>query len=136
MKKQTGIWIDTSKAIIVTLADGKVHMSEIKSEIENRVHHENEGDKGSFMGSRHINNERKFAERKKNQMDDFLKNVIEQIKKDDELFVFGPAAMKLKLKKVIEDDKNKLSAKLKSVETADSMTNNQVVAKVKEFFLK
>ena len=135
MKKQTGIWIDTSKAIIVTLSAGKESITEIESDIENRIYHEHEGDKGSFMGSRHINNEKKFTERKKHQLNNFLKNVSEQIKDSDELYVFGPAEIKLKLKHKIKSDE-KLCAKLKLVETADNMTLNQVVAKVKEFFIK
>lgn len=76
MKKKTGIWIDSSKAIIVTLSEGKENITEIKSDIENRIYHEKEGDQGSFMGSRHLNNEKKFEERKRRQVDSFLKNVI------------------------------------------------------------
>jgi hypothetical protein len=34
MKKQTGIWIDSTKAIIVTLQDGKEAVSEIQSDLE------------------------------------------------------------------------------------------------------
>jgi hypothetical protein len=37
MKKQTGIWIDSTKAIIVSLEDGKEAVTEIQSELENRV---------------------------------------------------------------------------------------------------
>lgn len=133
MKKQTGVWIDSSKAIIVTLSGGKENITEIKSDIENRIYHENEGDKGSFMGSRHINNEKKFEERKKHQVDSFLKNIVEQIKQDDELYIFGPAEIKLKLKTLIEKN-NQLLPKLKSVEASDSMTLNQVVAQVKNFY--
>ncbi len=133
MKKQTGIWIDGSKAIIVKLSDGKENITEIESDIETRIHHDKEGDKGSFMGDRHINNEKKFEERKKHQIDSFLKSVIEQIKNDDEFYVFGPADIKLKLKHSIENE-NKLASKLKTVEIADRMTNNQVVAKVKAFY--
>jgi hypothetical protein len=133
MKKQTGIWIDGSKAIIVKLLNGKESTIEIESEIENRVHHEGEGDKGTFNGMRHGNSEKKFDERKKHQIDTFLKNVMEQIKKDDELYVFGPAEIKLKLKTLIEDD-SQLSSKLKSIETSDSMTHNQIVAQVKDFY--
>lgn len=62
MKKQTGIWIDSSKALIVKISGGKENIIEIKSDIENRIYQEKEGDKGSFMGSRHINNEKKFEE--------------------------------------------------------------------------
>lgn len=134
MKKQTGIWIDGSKAIIVKLFDGKESTIEIDAEIENRVHHDGEGDKGSFMGSHHINNEKTFEERRRHQTDSFLKNVLEQIKQDDELYVFGPAEIKNILKQHIEKEKNGVGNKLKSVETADSMSLNQVVAQVKKFY--
>ena len=133
MKKQTGIWIDTSNAIIVTLIDGKENTTEIISGIDNSVHHNNEGDKDSFMGNGHLNNEKKFEEKKKHQTNDFLKNVINHIKKDDAFYVFGPAEMKLKLTNIIENNLE-LATKLKAVETTDSMTLNQVVAKVKLFY--
>jgi hypothetical protein len=135
MKNQLGIWIDTSKAIIVMLKDEKEQVKEIISDIENRVHHGIEGDKGSYAGSTHINHEKKFDERKKNQINDFMNTVFEEIKHSDEIYVFGPAEIKLKLKQRIESDE-KVSSKLKSVETADSMTLNQVVAQVKEFYSK
>ena len=61
--------------------------------------------------------------------------MFQEIKDADELYVFGPADMKLKLKQKIVND-TKFTTKLKKVEAADGMTNNQVVAKVKEFFTK
>ena len=134
MKKQTGIWIDTSKAIIVTFTDGKEHITEIESDIENRIYHEKEGDKGAIMGSHHLNNERTFDERKEHQFDHFLNDVLSHIKESDELYVFGPSETKIKLKQKIDDGKTIEDNKLKSVETADSMTLNQVVAKVKKFY--
>ena len=136
MKKQTGIWIDTSRAIIVSLHDGKDHMKEIESDIENSVYHEKEGDKGTFSGSNHHHgdNETKFEERKKNQMNQFLKDVIQQVKSADELFIFGPAETKTKLKQKILDKYPAEAVKLKSVETADHLTSNQIVAKVKQFY--
>jgi len=134
MKKQTGIWIDTSKAIIVTFTDGKEHITEIESDIENRIYHEKEGDKGAIMGSHHLNSERTFDERKEHQFDHFLNDVLSHIKESDELYVFGPSETKIKLKQKIADGKTIADNKLKSVETADSMTLNQVVAKVKKFY--
>ena len=132
MKRQTGIWIDSSKAIIVAFDEGREHITEIASNIENRVHHKNEGDQGTFMGERHINNEKKFDERKKHQFSAFLKTVLDKSKNADELYVFGPAEAKLKLKQLIDDEKK--AARLKSVEAADNMTVNQVVAKIKQFY--
>lgn len=133
MKNQAGIWIDSSKAIIVTLSAGKEHVIEITSGIENHMYYDKEGDKGTFKGSHHINNEKKFEERKKHLVDGFLKNVVEQIKENDELYVFGPSETKFRLKTFIEDT-NQLLGRLKSVETSDSMTLNQVVTKVKRFY--
>jgi stalled ribosome rescue protein Dom34 len=132
-KKQTGIWIDGSKAIIIELNDGKEVISEIESEIENSVHHNKEGDKGSFMGAHHINNEKKFEERRKNQTEQYLNKVVAQVKHSDELFIMGPAEIKTKLRGKVESDRS-LAPRLRAVETSEQMTMNQCVAKVKNFF--
>ena len=134
MKIQTGIWIDSSKAIIVTLDGGKEKISEIESDLENKMYHEKEGNKGTFSGSHHSNTENKFEERRKNETNHFLKNVLSQIKLTDELYIFGPAEAKIKLEQKINTDKSFDTSKLKMVETADSMTTNQIVAKVKKFY--
>jgi hypothetical protein len=135
MKRQTGIWIDSSKAIIVTLDDGKERINEIESDLENKIYHEKEGNKGTFSGSHHSNSENKFKERKKNETNNFLKNVLSQIKLADELYIFGPAETKIKLEQKINSDKSFDSSKLKLVETAESnLTTNQIVAKVKKFY--
>jgi|SRR5690606_8243305 len=133
MKKQAGIWIDSSKAIIVTLSEGNEHIMEIASDVENLMRYDKQGDKGVFMGNHHINNEKTFEERKKHLINAFLKNVVEQIKGNDELYVFGPSETKLRLQNFIENTSH-LFGNLKSIETADRMTPNQVVAKVKDFY--
>ncbi len=134
MKKQTGIWIDGSKAVIITFSKGSEFIIEIKSDIENRIYHNSEGDKGTFMGNRHINSEKRFSERRKQQTEQFLKSVVEEIEGTDELYIFGPAEMKTKLKKEIEGGDITLHNKLKAVETASNMTTNQMVAKVKKYY--
>ncbi|TDD78095.1 hypothetical protein [Flavobacterium caseinilyticum] len=135
MKRQTGIWIDTSKAIIVTLEGGKEEkISEIDSAIENSVYHDKEGNKGTFSGGHHGNSESKFENRKKEQIDFFIKEVLAYVKGADELFVFGPAETKIRLEKKIQDEKLFVN-KLKAVETADKMTVNEIVAKVKKFYV-
>lgn len=132
MKRQTGIWIDGARAVIIVLIDGKEQVSEIEANIENKVYHDHEGDGGAFMGSQHVSGEKRFDERKKNQLDQFLKKVIAEIKKEDEIYVFGPSAVKISLRQMIEDEG--MIEKLKAVDTADSMTKNQMIAKVKEAY--
>lgn len=135
MEKLVGIWIDTNKAIIVTLEGKKEEkIKEIESEVENRIYHNKESDKGTFSGNRHSDSETKFDNRIDEQIDNFLDAVLNHIKGSDSLYVFGPAEAKIKLEKRISDIKALDKIKLKAVETADSMTLNQVVAQVKEFY--
>jgi hypothetical protein len=134
MKKQTGIWIDSTKAIIVSLEGSKEAVTEVLSELENRVYHDKEGDKGSFFAGQHIDSQKSFDERKKHQINSYLKDVISSVNNADELYIFGPAETKPKLEKKINAEKSTISSKPKSIETADSMTSNQIVAKVKQFY--
>ena len=133
MKKQTGVWIDSSKAIIVKLENKQEDIIEVQSNIENRVHHKNTGNTGTFSGTRLNGNERKFDKKKLHQTANFLNDVKERIKNDDEIYLFGPASLKTKLKQSIQKDKQ-LAPKLRSTETTAALTTNQVVAKVKEFY--
>ena len=134
MKRQTGIWIDSSKAIIVSLDGKKESITEIDSDIENKSHHNREGNKGTFAGNHHSANETQLNNRKKEQTNYFMDSVIDYVKKSDELYVFGPAGAKTELKRRIQDEKIITPDKLKGVTTADKMTINQIVAKVRDFY--
>lgn len=134
MKKQTGIWIDSRKAIVVTLNNGKESVTEIESDLENRIYHDKEGDKGSFIGHQHIDSQNTFDERRKHEINNYFKEIIATVNDTDELYIFGPAETKTKLEHKINAEKSTLPSKLKLVETSDSMTSNQIVAKVKKFF--
>ena len=134
--RQTGIWIDTSKAILVTLHEGKENVRTVDSVIENSIYHDHGGNKGTFMGRQHVNDERKFEARRKHQMSDFLEEVLQQTKDSDELYVCGPAGMKTALSKMINGGKRTPTVTLKAVETADKMSLNKIVAKVKKFYLQ
>ena len=135
MEKQVGICIDTKKAIIVALEGQKEEkITEIDSEIENRIYHNEESNKGTFTGSHQSDSETKFDNRKKEQMDYYLKAIVNHIKKADYLYIFGPGKTKLKLEQKIRDEKSLDKIKLKAVETTDKMTLNEIVAQVKDFY--
>lgn len=133
MKNNMGVWIDGSKAVVVNLANDSI--VKVQADIDNNVHHGHEGDKGTFIGGgRHVNNEKTFDERRKHQTDQYIKNVISEIKTADRIYVFGPSEMKHHLKKEIESDRV-LGNKLSAVETSDKMTENQIIAAVKNHFI-
>jgi hypothetical protein len=123
MKRQTGIWIDSSKAIIICLDGKKESITEIDSDIENKTHHHKEGNRGT-----------QFENRIHEQTNHYMDAVIDYVKKSDELYVFGPAGAKTQLKKRILEEHLISPEKLIAVVTSDKMTVNQMVAKVKEFY--
>lgn len=134
MKTQTGIWIDGTKALVIAFNKGKETVREILSNIENHVHHpQHEGDRGTLMGTHHLSNEKKFQQRHLHQENKFMDQVITEIKNADEIFIMGLSGMKHKLHNRIEENKQ-IKDKLKGLASADHLTLNQCVAKVKEFY--
>jgi hypothetical protein len=132
MKNNLGVWIDGTKAVIVNLSKDSV--TEVIANIDSKTNHLTDGDKGDFLGAGHHNgNEKTIDERKNHQTQLFLNNVMTEIRGADGIYVFGPSEMKSHLKTQIESDK-KLSTVLKAVDSADKMTENQIVAAVKKQF--
>ncbi|MDN5203713.1 hypothetical protein QQ008_20150 [Fulvivirgaceae bacterium BMA10] len=133
MKKQLGIWIDTERAVLVALSDGHTSVETIFSDVERITRDEGEGKEFTRFGDQYLDLERKKERRLENQTKQFLDKVIAQLKSCDEFVIFGPAEKKTALKKLIAT-KPDIAQKLCGVQTADSMTDNQLVAWVKEYF--
>lgn len=129
-----GIWIDSQKAIIISVNDKESILKKVYSGITGK-------DKDQQItniyrsGDRSYPNERNMEERHSHEIKNYLEDVVNGLSIDqiDKLVVFGPAFMKTELKKVIDRNKE-VSTKLVAVETADSMTDNQTIAWVKDYF--
>lgn len=134
MKKQTGIWLDHEKATIVTLVGSGYKLNIIESGIITRDRVDGETRNYGRFGDQSLNHEKHKEKRINKQTSNFLRNLLSEIKDVDELVLFGPANMKKELEKHILDDTT-LAYKLKAVVSADSMTDNQMVAWVKKFYL-
>jgi hypothetical protein len=135
MKKQTGVWLDKEKAIIINLSEGKHTIKHIDSDFEGRERIPGEGKSFGRFGSQFLSMENKKKNRTKKQLAEYLKRIISAIKNADEIVLFGPAEMKTELEKLMLGD-HAFKSKLLGVKPADSMTENQLVAWVKDFFGK
>lgn len=132
MKNKVGVWIDLSKAIIVTIQGNKRDIVQIEG-VENRERIPGEGKSFTRFGNQFSNPEKQKENKLNHQVKTFLKSVEEQLMHCDALVIFGPANIKQELADLILDNKT-LVHKLKGVETADSMTDNQVAAWVDSYF--
>jgi hypothetical protein len=132
-KKQTGVWIDGKKAILVSLDQKGHNVQEIISHIEDSQHHEKQAEKGAFMGHQHLNHERTFEERKRHQVHSFLREVITSLDGVTDLYICGPSELKIHLKTEVEADRA-LDKTIRAIDACEQMTENQLVAKVRRFF--
>lgn len=132
--KLIGIWLDYEQANVISINDDNVDTQTIKSNIEH-FHPKGGSRSKTPWGPMENISESKYLYRKNQQSAEFFEEICKTITGDDELYIFGPAEAKLGLSKYL-DGSTKIRPFVRSVETADSMTINQKVAKVKSFFGK
>lgn len=133
-KKQTGVWIDNSEAIIVTLFDGGENVTEIKSDIENKIYQDDKTNIGTYSNNGKETHRHKFEQQNNHNLDHFLSDVMSQVKESDELFIFGPSETKSKLQRKIYDEHLIDYRKLIDVQTCTKMTPTEILANVREFY--
>jgi hypothetical protein len=131
--KQTGVWLDKDRALIVTIENSEENLKIIPSNIE---HYHVYGGSGTRFkgGPQDVVQDSKYLEREKHQLKAYFKEIVSTISNTDALLIFGPAETFEKFEKELNLNYKDLSTKIKAVKKADSMTNNQVISRVRKFF--
>jgi len=127
MKRRVGLWIDHRKAVIVMIKDEQEELKKISSNMEKHVRFSS-GD-GSEDGSSEDVRDRKFG----NHLNSYYDEVIAYIRDADSIQIFGPGEAKGELEKRIKHEG--LKAHMSAIETVDKMTDPQISAKVRKYFL-
>lgn len=129
----TGIWIDTRVADIITVTPEGETFKTVASNIITKER--SDGERGSVgrIGDQYMDSEKGKHQKLEEQTKMFLKHLIEELKNYESFVIFGPASMKIKLEKELQKHKD-LASKIDGVTTSDSMTQNQKVAWVREFY--
>lgn len=131
--KNLGIWLDKKNARIISLENEKEVMDTIVSEVEDYRIHGGSGTK--FKGGpQDVVQDSKYLEREKHQLKAYFKEIASKMKDAKAIVIFGPAQTKEKLRKELQENYKELNVKVKAVKSADSMTDNQMKAFVRDFF--
>ena len=133
MKKNIGIWIDTKQAVIIKLSNNGEAIKKIESNIETRERVEGEGKKFGRFGSQYLTYEKHRLNRKNEQTNQYFKNLLKEVQNCDAVVIFGPSKMKTLFAKEIQGNMQ-LSNKLVGVSNSDLITENQMVAWVKNHY--
>lgn len=126
MKKKVGLWIDHKKAVIFSLADEGAEIKRIPSELKNNVRFSSGVQKESVAD----HEDKRFT----GHLNNYYDEVLSYIRDAESILIFGPGEAKLELKKRLEN--MELHGHIVGIETVDKMTDNQIVAKVRQRFLK
>ena len=131
--KKVGIWIDKREAKVVSLEAGNERLETIVSDVED---YHPSGGSGTRLkgGPQDVVQDSKYLEREKHQFAEFFKDVIETITGADNIVIFGPAQTGEKLRHEMMEKHAQFKHKEIPVEKADSMTDNQIIAWVRNYY--
>jgi hypothetical protein len=133
MKKNIVICIDSKQAFIIKLSNHKHTIKTIESNIEFRERVEGESKKFGRFGGQYISYEKHRENNQMTQTSEFIKKLLKEITNFDSFVIFGPSKMKKILKKEIKNNML-LAPKLLGVFKSEQLTENQMVAWVKDYY--
>lgn len=125
MDKKVGLWLNRSKAVIVSIANNIEARSIITSDMANYVLY---SDVVPGDGSPEEARDRRFW----NHLNEYYDKIIAQIRDASEIQIFGPENAKYELQKRLESEG--LADHIVSVEDAGTLTDVQIATKVRERF--
>jgi hypothetical protein len=129
--KKAGIWIDSQKAMIIEPNDADIKI--IESGIVSRERFEGESEQEGRFALQFVNNEKVKKNRHQQQVKKFINTVIRETNDMDDVVIFGPSQMKVKLAKEIDKLPGR-TTRVTGVEAAQKLSDNQLIAWVKDYF--
>jgi hypothetical protein len=135
MEKFIGIWLDHKKAVLISISGNSEDKQVILSEVQSKRRIAGEGKQYTRMGNAFIDPEHHQEEKFRHQLDKYYQTISKYVQDASDILIFGPGEAKLELKKFLDKEKT-LEGKIRQVETADRLTENQIAARVREFAAK
>jgi hypothetical protein len=114
-------------------SEGWQEQSASTSQVTTKILESGVGAHPRYSGQEGGRGEKKYEQRRSEQLDRYYDDIISQLGLAEALLIFGPGEAKLELKERLSRSKA-LSECTVDIETADRLTEPQIVAKVKEHF--
>jgi len=119
-KKFAGIWLDSAKAVIIAQQPNESETYSVQDTVK--------GHESRSGGSEHSMNNAKQSKDLK-----YLKEVTTALLPYDEIVIFGPGQSQEQLQHHLQDQVQFNSKKI-TVDGSGQLTDNQAIAKVRDFF--
>jgi stalled ribosome rescue protein Dom34 len=128
MKSAAGLWIDHREAVIVLVTDKEEKIKRMTSNMEKHVRFS--GGSRSEEGKADDQRDRQFT----GHLNRYYDEVTSHLRDAESILIFGPGEAKGELQKRLAN--KGLGGRIVGIETVDKMTDRQIAAKVRQYFLK
>jgi hypothetical protein len=133
MKRKVGLWIDHRNAIIVFLAGEEEEIQLVRSNVEKQIQRAAGSRSGGPFESQAVPSDDRQQRTFTGHLNTYYSEVISCIRDAESILIFGPGESKGELKKHLE--REGLGGRIVGIETTDKMTDPQIAAKVRQYFL-
>ena len=130
-KPKAGVWIDHREAIVVLLTEAGEETKHISSNVEKQLRRSGEPDHGPFEAQEVPADDSREKEYT-GHLAHYYDEIIAQLREAGAILILGPSEAKGELRKRLE--KGPGDTRRVEVETADKMTEPQLVALVRHHF--
>ncbi|RPH60594.1 MAG: hypothetical protein EHM81_05935 [Chloroflexi bacterium] len=131
MKKEVGLWIDHKKAVIVKVAKEGEEIKKIESTVDKQTRYSGRsGSKTLAAPLAEDHRDKKIAEHRNRYYDE----IIAFLHDAESILILGPGEAKIELEKRLAH--GELKRHIAKIEAVDKLTEPQLVAKVRQYFLK
>jgi hypothetical protein len=132
MTKNIGLWIDHKQAILVIQNEQGEDIQKIESEVGRHVPYRGASHPKSPYSAQYQQGDDQLDNKFTEQLNKYYDKVIVHLRKAKAVLIFGPGEAKVELEKRIAHEK--IKAPIVGIETADKMTDRQILTKVRKYF--
>jgi hypothetical protein len=134
MEKKAGLWIDHRKAVIMFLSGREETIKRIKSVVEKQIQRAAGSRSGGSFESQSVPSDDRRQSGYTEHLNAYYNEVVSCIRDADSILIMGPGESKGELKKHLEHEG--LGGRIVQMETVDKMTDPQIAAKIRKYFLE
>ena len=131
--KKTGVWMDKKQAYLVTVEQGKTATMTLESDLE--FYNPRGGSRSKTRwGPQQVVHDSKYSEREHHQLRAYFDDLAKALNKADAIVLYGPAGTNVQFKKRLDSEYPEMATRVRDVLTADSMTEGQMQALIRDYF--
>jgi hypothetical protein len=136
LKKEVGVWIDSRRAVIVTIKNETSTIQEIRSNMDKQTRGSSTPHSKAKKDTKKSATEKMDSQQEQvgNPLGSYYEGVVSFIRGADSIWIFGPGEAKHELEKSLR--RAELGDNLVGVATVGKMTDAQIAAKVHSRYYK